>query len=91
MLVYPTGINVFVLARLRNGHQFAVGFRVGTATVYQYVTEAAELLAALRSTDRGPRPARISTDVAAKVKNRRVTKPATDCPLAVCGHNDPVG
>ncbi|MEV5703421.1 IS5-like element IS493 family transposase [Streptomyces violaceoruber] len=44
---------LLVLAHLRNGHpyvQLAAGFGVGTTTAYRYVTEAAEVLAALAPT-----------------------------------------
>lgn len=44
---------LLALAHLRNGHtyaQLAAGFGVGTTTVYRYVTEAVELLAALAPT-----------------------------------------
>ena len=44
---------LLALAHLRNGHpdvQLAAGFGVGTTTAYRYVTEAAEVLAALAPT-----------------------------------------
>jgi len=44
---------LLALAHLRNGQpyaQLAAGFRIGTTTVYRYVTEAVELLAALAPT-----------------------------------------
>jgi hypothetical protein len=44
---------LLTFAHLRNGQpyaQLAAGFGVGTTTVYRYVTEAVELLAALAST-----------------------------------------
>ncbi|WP_369251056.1 IS5 family transposase [Streptomyces sp. R41] len=44
---------LLTLAHLRNGQpyaQLAAGFRIGTTTVYRYVTEAVELLAALAPT-----------------------------------------
>ncbi|MFF4764692.1 IS5 family transposase [Streptomyces sp. NPDC001292] len=44
---------LLVLAHLRGGHtyaQLAAGFGVGTTTVYRYITEAVELLAALAPT-----------------------------------------
>ncbi|WP_327669543.1 MULTISPECIES: IS5 family transposase [unclassified Streptomyces] len=44
---------LLALAHLRNGTtyaQLAAGFRVGTSTVYRYVTEAVDLLAALAPT-----------------------------------------
>lgn len=44
---------LLTLAHLRSGHtyaQLAAGFGVGTTTVYRYVTEAVELLAALAPT-----------------------------------------
>lgn len=44
---------LLTLAHLRNGQpyaQLAAGFGIGTATVYRYITEAVELLAALAPT-----------------------------------------
>jgi hypothetical protein len=44
---------LLVLAHLRNGTtytQLAVGFGIGTSTVYRYVAEAVDLLAALAPT-----------------------------------------
>lgn len=44
---------LLTLAHLRNGHpyaQLAAGFCIGTTTVYRYITEAVEVLAALAPT-----------------------------------------
>ena len=44
---------LLTLAHLRNGHtyaQLAAGFGIGTTTIYQYITEAVEVLVALAPT-----------------------------------------